>query len=63
MVITLSGTTIKKEFRRRNPAINTITTYYHFQEGGAAAIPHESNAIKEDQPLAGSRLGREASVK
>ena len=35
----LSGTTIEEEFRRRNAAIDAVTTCYHFQEVGAAAQP------------------------
>lgn len=37
-VITLPGITIKEKFYYRNAAINTVAVYYHFQEGGAAAI-------------------------
>jgi hypothetical protein len=36
-IITLLETTLKKEFRRRNAAINAVAAYCHFQEGGAAA--------------------------
>jgi hypothetical protein len=29
-VMTLLGTTIKEEFRRRNVAIDAVAAYYHF---------------------------------
>jgi hypothetical protein len=35
--MTLSGTTIEEEFRRRNTAIDIVVAYCYFQEGGAAA--------------------------
>jgi len=38
-MLTLSGTTLEEEIRRRNAAIDTVDAYCHFQEGGAAARP------------------------
>jgi len=38
-VMTLPGTTLEEEFRRRNAAINAVAAYCNFQEGGAAARP------------------------
>jgi hypothetical protein len=49
-LITLPGTTIKEEFRRRNTAINTVTAYYHFQEGGAAAQPRARPLTQKASP-------------
>jgi len=39
-VMTLPGSTIEEEFRRRNTAIDAVAAYCHFQEGGAVAMPH-----------------------
>ncbi|KAH7370264.1 hypothetical protein BKA65DRAFT_471486 [Rhexocercosporidium sp. MPI-PUGE-AT-0058] len=39
-VITLPGTTVVEEFRRRNAAIDAVAAFCHFQEGGAVAMPH-----------------------
>ena len=36
-IITLPGTTLEEEFRRRNAAINAVAAYCNFQEGGAIA--------------------------
>jgi hypothetical protein len=36
-IITLPGTTLEEETRRRNDAINAVTAHCQFQEGGAAA--------------------------
>ena len=38
-VMTLPGTTVVEEFRRRNAAIDAVAAYCHFQEGGAVAMP------------------------
>jgi hypothetical protein len=38
-IVTLLGMTIEEEFRRRNAAIDAVTAYCHFQEGGSAAGP------------------------
>jgi hypothetical protein len=37
--MTLPGTTVVEEFRRRNAAIDAVADYCHFQEGGAVAMP------------------------
>lgn len=41
IVMILSGLIVEEEFRRRNIAINAVAAYYHFQEGGAVAMPRE----------------------
>jgi len=38
-VMTLPGSTIEEELRRRNAAIDAVAAYCHFQEGGAVAMP------------------------
>jgi hypothetical protein len=38
-MLTLSGTTIEEEFRRRNAAIDAVAIYCHFQEEGSTARP------------------------
>ena len=38
-VMTMPGTTVEEEFRRRNAAIDAVAAYCHFQEGGAVAMP------------------------
>jgi hypothetical protein len=50
IVITLPGTTIVEEFRRRNTAIDAVTTYYHFQEGGAIAMPCGRPSTRKASP-------------
>jgi hypothetical protein len=45
-VITLLGTTIKEEFRRRNAAINAVAAYCHFWEGKAAALPRKRSSTR-----------------
>jgi len=37
--MTLPGRTVEEEFCRRNAAIDAVTAYCLFQEGGAAARP------------------------
>ena len=37
-IMTLPGTTLEEEFRRRNAAIDVVAAYCHFQEGGAASL-------------------------
>ncbi|CAM6005577.1 unnamed protein product, partial [Sphagnum balticum] len=49
-VITLPGTTIEEEFRRRNAAIDVVAAYCHFQEGGAAAIPRKRSSTRRTSP-------------
>jgi len=38
-IMTLPGTTLEEEFRRRNAAIDAVAASCNFQEGGAAARP------------------------
>ncbi len=45
-IMTLLGTTIEEEFRRRNAAIDLVAAYCHFQEGGAAAIPRKRSSTR-----------------
>jgi hypothetical protein len=45
-VITLPGTTIEEEFRRRNTAIDAVAAYYYFQEGGAPAILRKRSSTR-----------------
>jgi hypothetical protein len=54
-MMTLLETTIEEEFRRHNAAINTVTAYCHFQEGGyypttckAIYAKGESDAVEGD---------------
>jgi hypothetical protein len=50
-VITLPGTTVVEEFRWCNTAIDAVTTYCHFQEGGAVAIPRGRPSIRKASPI------------
>ncbi|KAH9204097.1 hypothetical protein DL95DRAFT_498649 [Leptodontidium sp. 2 PMI_412] len=50
-VMTLPGTTIEEEFRRRNAAIDAVAAYCHFQEGGAAAIPRKRPSTRRTSPM------------
>lgn len=50
-VITLPGTTIEEEFRRRNAAIDAVAAYCHFQEGGAAAVPRKTSPTRRTSPM------------
>ncbi|KAG9246656.1 hypothetical protein BJ878DRAFT_533103 [Calycina marina] len=50
-VMTLPGTTIEEEFRRRNAAINAVAAYCHLHEGGAAAIPCERSSTQRTSPM------------
>ena len=49
-IITLLETTLKKEFRRRNAAINAVAAYCHFQEGGATTQPHARLSTQRVSP-------------
>ena len=49
-VMTLPGTTIEEEFRRRNAAIDAVAAYCHFQEGGAAALPRKRSSTRRTSP-------------
>ena len=48
--MTLPGTIIEEEFRHRNRGIDTIATYYHFQEGGAATLPRKKSFTRQASP-------------
>ncbi|KAH7370249.1 hypothetical protein BKA65DRAFT_602698 [Rhexocercosporidium sp. MPI-PUGE-AT-0058] len=50
-VMTLPGTTIEEEFRRRNAAIDAVAAYCHFQEGGAAAVPRKRSSTRRTSPM------------
>jgi len=50
-VMTLPGTTIEEEFRRRNAAIDAVAAYCHFQEGGAAALPRKRSSTQRTSPI------------
>ncbi|KAH8663686.1 hypothetical protein BGZ60DRAFT_565713 [Tricladium varicosporioides] len=49
-IMTLPGTTIEEEFRRRNAAIDAVAAYCHFQEGGAAARPRAKLTTHRGSP-------------
>jgi len=49
-VMTLPGTTVVEEFRRRNAAIDAVATYCHFQEGGAVAMPRGRPSTRKASP-------------
>ena len=49
-VMTLPGTTIEEEFRRRNGGIDAVAAYCHFQEGGAAALPRKRSSTRRASP-------------
>jgi hypothetical protein len=49
-IITLPGTTIEEEFRRRNAAIDAVAAYCHFQEGGAVAQPRARPSTRKASP-------------
>jgi hypothetical protein len=49
-MMTLLGTTIEEEFRRRNTAIDAVATYCHFQEGGTAAWLRARPSTRMERP-------------
>jgi hypothetical protein len=49
--MTLPGTTLEEEFRRRNAAINTVAAYCKFQEGGATARPRGRPPTGKASPI------------
>jgi hypothetical protein len=71
-VITLPGTTLEEEFRRRNAAIDAVAAYCRFEEGGSVrgrkpaskasllppldADPQVMAAIAEEQALSAAML-------
>jgi hypothetical protein len=50
-MMTLPGTTLEEEFRRRNAAINAVAAYCKFQEGGAAARPRGRPPTGKASPI------------
>ncbi|KAH8759530.1 hypothetical protein F5882DRAFT_431795 [Hyaloscypha sp. PMI_1271] len=50
-VMTLPGTTIEEEFRRRNAAIDVVAAYYYFQEGRATALPRKRSSTRRTSPM------------
>jgi hypothetical protein len=50
-IITLPGTTLKEESRRRNDAINAVAAHCQFQEGGAVARGRRSTKQKSSIPI------------
>jgi hypothetical protein len=55
--MTLPGTTIKEEFCRRNGGIDAVTTYCHFQEGGAVTLSRKRSSTRRASPT----LSKEAN--
>ncbi|PSS27036.1 hypothetical protein M430DRAFT_31938 [Amorphotheca resinae ATCC 22711] len=49
--MTLLGTTIEEEFRRRNAAIDAVAAYCYFQEGAAAAQPRKRSSTRRASPM------------
>jgi Protein of unknown function (DUF3435) len=49
-MMTLPGTTLEEEFRRRNAAIDAVAAYCKFQEGGAAARPRGRPPTRRASP-------------
>jgi hypothetical protein len=50
-VITLPGTTLEEEIRQYNTAINIVTAYYYFQEGGAITCLYTRPSILRVSPM------------
>lgn len=50
-ILTLPGTTVVEEFCRRNAAIDAVTAYCHFQEGGAVAMPRGRPSTRKASPM------------
>jgi hypothetical protein len=59
-VMTLPGTTVVEEFRRRNAAIDAVATYCHFQEGGAVAMPRGRPSKETNPQLAAAEAEKQA---
>ncbi|KAH6700583.1 hypothetical protein BKA61DRAFT_681694 [Leptodontidium sp. MPI-SDFR-AT-0119] len=49
--MTLPGTTIEEEFRRRNRGIDIVADYCYFQEGGAATLPRKRSSPRRMSPM------------
>jgi hypothetical protein len=49
-VMTLPGTTVVEEFCRCNTAIDAVTAYCHFQEGGTVAMLYTRLSIQRASP-------------
>jgi hypothetical protein len=50
-IMTLPGTTLEEEFRRRNAAIDVVAAYCHFQEGGAVTRPRARPSTQRVSPM------------
>jgi hypothetical protein len=51
IIVTLPGTTLSEETRRRNDAINAVAAHCQFQEGGAVALGRPSTKQKGPTPV------------
>ena len=49
--MTLPGTTLEEEFRRRNAPINGVAAYCEFQEGGATARSRGRPPTRKASPI------------
>jgi hypothetical protein len=58
--MTLPGTTLEEEFRRRNAAINAVAAYCKFQEGGAAARPRGRPPARKASPIPAKEVWHKA---
>lgn len=61
-IITLPGTTLEEEFRRRNAAIDTVAAYCHFQEGGPAARPRARPSTRRAIPTPSKETNPQLAV-
>jgi hypothetical protein len=48
--MTLPGTTVAEEFRRRNAAIDAVAAYCRLKEGGAVAMPRGKPSTRKASP-------------
>lgn len=55
-VMTLPGTTVAEEFRRRNAAIDAVATYCHFQEGGSVPQPRAGPCTRKASPTPSQKI-------
>jgi hypothetical protein len=61
-VMTLPGTTVEEEFRRRNAAISAVAVYCHFQEGGAVAMPRGRPSTRKASPTPAKEINPQLAV-
>jgi hypothetical protein len=59
-MMTLPGTTLEEEFRRRDAAINAVAAYCIFQEGGSRTQPHERLSSKKAGPAPANEISLES---